>query len=116
MKVQSAKAKGRRLQQEVAAQLLRTFPQLHNDDVRSTAMGAPGEDIQLSHAARQLFPYSIECKNCERLNIWGAIEQARRNGTSDGVTPIVVFRKNKEPSHVVVPLDHFLEVLSSRRT
>ena len=39
-------------------------------------MGDSGEDILLSPAARKLFPFSVECKNQEKLNIWSSLEQA----------------------------------------
>jgi len=47
LKPQSAKAKGRKLQQWVRDQILQRFPTLSTDDVRSTSMGASGEDVQL---------------------------------------------------------------------
>ena len=75
MKTQSAKAKGRKLQQWVRDLILETWNELEPDDVRSTSMGAGGEDLQLSPAARRKFGYSVECKNVEKLNVWGA-EQA----------------------------------------
>jgi hypothetical protein len=59
MKPRSAKAKGRRFQQEVRDALLSNFPFLEPDDIRSTSMGASGEDILLSPAARRVYPYSI---------------------------------------------------------
>ena len=42
-------------------------------------MGESGEDIKLSPAARKLIPYSFECKNQEKLNIWEALSQAEEN-------------------------------------
>ncbi len=42
-------------------------------------MGAGGEDIMLSAKARNMFPYSVECKNQETLNVWKAFEQAEHN-------------------------------------
>ena len=62
IKPSSSKAKGRRLQQAVRDGILEAFPALEPDDVKSTSMGAGGEDVQLSPAARKLFPYQIECK------------------------------------------------------
>ena len=81
MKTQSAKAKGRRLQKEIKELILEKFSSLEEDDVRSTSMGASGEDILLSPAARKLFPFSVECKAHEKLNIWSAIEQAEENAS-----------------------------------
>lgn len=110
MKPQSAKAKGRRLQQLIVADVLEAFPQLEADDVRSTSMGAGGEDIQLSAAARRCFPYSIEAKNQERLNVWGAIAQARSNCPS-GSQPLVVIRKNGERAQAVLDWQLFLALV-----
>ena len=76
MKTRSAKNKGKRLQNDVRDLILETFKQLEPDDVRSTTMGDSGEDILLSPAARKLFPFSVECKNQEKLNIWSSLEQA----------------------------------------
>ena len=63
MKAQSAKAKGRRLQQWVRDQLIEQL-EVHPEDIESRSMGAGGEDLIMARAARQKFPYSIECKNC----------------------------------------------------
>ena len=52
------------------------FPKLHKDDIKSQTMGMPGEDIVLSPAARKVIPYSFECKNKERLDLWKSLEQA----------------------------------------
>lgn len=111
MKPQSAKAKGRRLQQLVVKDLLEQFPHLSEDDIRSTSMGANGEDIQMSHAARQCIPFSFEAKNQERVNIWMSIEQANAN-TPTGVHPAVVIKKNNEEPHVVIKWKTFLRLLT----
>ena len=107
MRPQSAKAKGRRLQQETRDAILAAFPGLHPDDVRSTSMGASGEDLLLSPAAREMVPFSIECKNVESLNIHKAIEQA----SGRKYPPLVVFRKNNTPAYVALPFDRFLTLL-----
>lgn len=112
MRPQSAKAKGRKFQQEVRDVILKIFPSLHPDDVRSTSMGAPGEDILLSRAARTVFPYSVECKNVERLNIWEAIKQAKENCAEH--TPLVAFKKNNHETWVAIPMDKFMELLDEK--
>ena len=75
MKTQSRKAKGRRLQQKFM-QLLIEKLDIDSEDIESRSMGAGGEDLIMSNAARHKFPFSIECKNQEKLNIWAAWEQA----------------------------------------
>jgi hypothetical protein len=109
MKPQSAKAKGRKLQQMVRDLILEAFPSLEPDDVRSTSMGAGGEDLQLSPAARRLFPYSVEAKNCERLNVWGAYEQAEAN--SGNHEPLLIMKKNRKKPLVVLDLEAFINLL-----
>ena len=69
MSTRAAKAKGRRLQNEVRELLEESFPDLEEGDIRTAIMGQNGEDIILSPAARKKIPYSIECKNQESLNI-----------------------------------------------
>lgn len=107
MKTHSAKAKGRRLQQEVRDRLIEVS-KLHPDDIRSTPMGSSGEDIMLSPAARRVFPWSIECKNVEKLSIWSAIDQARHNAKEN--IPMVVFTKNHEDTQVAIPFDYFIRL------
>ena len=111
MRPQSCKAKGRRLQQEIVADLLRTFPTLTSDDVRSTSMGANGEDVQLSSAARIQFPYSVEAKNQEKLNVWEAFAQAVANAPSNS-EPLLVFKKNKTKAHVMLSWEAFLRLVA----
>ena len=88
MRPQSAKQKGRLAQQWVADQLLKIAKfvapgvDITEDDIRSTAMGQSGVDIQLSTAARKIFNFDIEVKQVERLNIWDAIKQAKDNSRS----------------------------------
>ena len=95
MKPQSCKAKGRRLQQAVAA-IIRAYMDLPEPDAVSTSMGKPGMDIQLSSAARDKFPFAVECKNSEHLNIWKALEQAQMNAESENLKPLVVFTRNRD--------------------
>ena len=91
MKAQSAKAKGRRLQQWVRDQLIEQLD-VHPEDIESRSMGAGGEDLIMARAARQKFPYSVECKNVEKLNVWEAYAQATAN--SGNYEPICVIKKN----------------------
>jgi hypothetical protein len=109
MKPQSAKAKGRNLQKWFRDLILENFTQLEPDDVRSTGMGQSGEDLQLSPAARRLFPYSVEAKNCERLNVWGAYEQAAAN--SGKHEPLLVMKKNRKKPLVVLDAEAFMELV-----
>ena len=110
MKTRSAKNKGKRLQNKVREILLETFDTLEPDDIRSAVMGDSGEDIQLSPAARKLIPYSIECKNQEKLNIWSALEQAEDN--SKDSTPVLIFKRNRSKTYAVLEIEEFIKLIS----
>jgi hypothetical protein len=110
MKTRSAKNKGKRLQNSVRDVLLETFKEdLEPDDVKSAIMGDSGEDIQLSPAARKLIPYSIECKNQEKLNIWSSLEQAE--GNSKESTPVLIFKRNRSKTYAVIEFEEFVELI-----
>ncbi len=83
MKTQSAKAKGRRLQQWFRDLLIEKL-EVHPEDIESRSMGAGGEDLIMARAARAKFPYSIECKNQESVNVWKSYEQAKENAGDYG--------------------------------
>jgi hypothetical protein len=111
MRTRSAKAKGRRLQNAVAQAIRERF-NLQPDDVRPAVMGDSGEDIKLSSAARTFFPFAVECKNTERLDVWGAIRQAEANAGEH--IPAVIFTRNRAKTYVILEFDRFLEVLCDR--
>ena len=63
-----------------------------------------------ARAAREKFPYSVECKNQEKLNVWDAYEQAKEN--CNGYEPIVVMKKNRKQPLVVIDAEHFISLCS----
>ena len=108
MKTQSRKAKGRRLQQQFMKLLIEKL-EIDPEDIESRSMGAAGEDLIMSKAARNKFPYSIECKNQERLNILTAWDQANSN---KGIyEPMLVIKKNGTAPLVVLNAENFLELI-----
>lgn len=112
MKAQSAKAKGRNLQKFVVEKIYELHPFLEEGDVRSTGMGQGGEDVQLSPAARKVFPYSIECKSRESIAVYAWFQQAKANAPA-GVTPLLVIKQNRsEPLIVLRAEDWFKEKLN----
>ena len=71
-------------------------------------MGAGGEDLIMSSGARQMFPYSIECKNQESLNVWSAFEQAAENAGE--YTPLVVLKRNNTKPLVLIDAQEFINL------
>lgn len=107
MTPQSAKAKGRKLQQWVVDKLLTTNPELSKDDVRSTSMGAQGEDVQLSPAARKMFPYQVECKNKATFSVYKDYEQGCTHGNHQ---PLLVIKADRKRPLVLVDAEYFFEL------
>ena len=107
MRTSSAKAKGRRLQQWFRDLLIEKLD-VHPEDIESRSMGAGGEDLIMARAARKKFPYSIECKNQEGVNVWNAYEQAKEN--SGDYEPIVVLKRNNTKPLVLVDADYFVRL------
>ena len=112
MKTRSAKNKGKRLQNDVRDLILETFQELEPDDVRSTTMGDSGEDILLSPAARKLFPFAVECKNQERLNIWDSLEQAESNANQH--IPLLVFKRNRSKTYISMEINDLIKILNDK--
>ena len=105
MKPQSAKSKGRKFQQWVRDLLIEKLD-IHPEDIESRSMGAAGEDIMMARSARNLFPFSIECKNQQSLNIWKAYEQSEEN--SGDYEPIVFLKRNNTKPMVLVDAEYFV--------
>lgn len=106
------KSKGRQLQQKMRDAILASFPKLETDDVKSTAMGQGGEDVQLSPAARKLFPYSVECKRHKAFAVYGPYEQAAAN--AGGYEPLLVIQGDRKKPLVILDLEHFMQLTTRK--
>ena len=113
MKTSSAKAKGRKLQQWFANVLVETLG-LDSEDLESRPMGSQGEDIIMGRESREKFPYSIECKNQEAVNVWKAYEQAESN--CGKYEPLVVIKRNRSKPLVVIDAAHFVTLHKKQLT
>ena len=119
MKIKSAKAKGRNLQNLVRDKLRSIFvdlwtkmPRLEYDDIKSQTMGMGGEDIILSPIAKKLIPYSFECKNTERLNLWGSLQQCEDN--CEDREPVLIIKRNRSEVYAVMKFDAFLNNIKEK--
>ena len=114
MKPQSAKAKGRKLQQWVRDLILKRYKSLTSDDVRSTSMGAGGEDVLLSTAARKLLPLSFECKNRASYAFYKDYDQAVVNAPK-GAEPVLVAKANHRKPVVIIDAEYFMKHYSPKQ-
>ena len=113
MRTSSAKAKGRRACQDVQTLLYKYAPQLLPGDIEVTSSGVTGEDLKLSPAARQQYPFVIECKNQEKINIWASIDQAKTHVKGD-LIPLLFFKRNRSDLMVCLPAEEFFKLLEKK--
>ena len=109
MNTASAKAKGRNLQKFVRDLMRSLSESLSPGDIESRPMGSQGTDIILSPAALKEWPLSVECKNVERLNVWGAWDQCRSN-VIEGTIPVLVIKKNREKPLAIIDAETFFHL------
>ena len=55
------------------------------------------------------FHIRVECKSVEKLNVWGAYEQAAAN--SGKHEPLLVMKKNRKKPLVVLDAEAFMELV-----
>ena len=115
IKVSSAKAKGRRLQQWVRNYLHSNLKGIEKDDVTSTPGGVNGPDIGLSPLARKLFPWTVECKSRSSFSIYEALEQAERNLIKN-TKPIAILKGDRKQPLALLYAEDLLEILTCSMT
>lgn len=106
IKVASRKAKGRELQYWVCRKIATLFnvefnQQDDNCPIHSREMGLNGKDIIVRGDIGEKFPYDIECKACEQLDLANWITQARDN-TGKGRDWLLVVKNKKIGEPIVV--------------
>ena len=111
MKTQSAKAKGRKLQQWMRDSLIDILG-IHPEDIDSASMGAGGEDVIMARVARKKFPYSVECKNQQAVNVWKSYQQAESK--CGKYEPLLVIKRNRTKPLVLVDAEHFINLFKDK--
>lgn len=109
MKTQSAKAKGRGLQKKVRDAILSLHKTFRPDDVKSTSMGASGEDVTLSPFVRDRVPISVECKSYAKFAVYKHYLQAKGNAPKD-TEPLLVIKQNRCNPLVVCDMEHYFDL------
>lgn len=113
---QSCKAKGRRHQQWVEKELKKASPHLVGNDIRSISMGAAGDDLMLSPAALEVYPYNFEMKNVEHFQVWATLVQVNKRyresqRQGQATVPCVVAKRNRTDPVVVIPYGHLCNLM-----
>jgi len=81
IKVRSAKNKAVKLQNWVAKMISAVTGLPHGKDevIQGREMGQSGVDVKLYGDAKEMYPYSVECKNQEQWSVPAWIKQAKDN-------------------------------------
>ncbi len=109
--IQSAKAKGRNLQQLAAKKIAEiTGCEYGKDlDIDSRPMGQAGTDVILRGKAKELFPFAVETKACESWNVHAWIDQAKAN-IGDFKTWLLIAKRSRNKPIVIMDYDTFFSV------
>lgn len=75
-------------------------------------MGANGEDVMLSPAARRKFPISIECKSLARFAGYTIYDQAASNAGK--YEPVCFVKANRRSPLAIVDAEWFVELMKER--
>jgi len=107
LKVSSRKGKGRNLQYFVCERIASLFNVKfdQNDDdclVHSREMGQHGTDVITRGKVKKQFPFSVECKCQENLQIPQWIEQAKDNVEKDKSWLLIVKKKSIGQKPIVI--------------
>ncbi len=110
--VQSAKQKGRIMQQWVCAQISNITGYSWGPDqpIESRPMGQAGPDVRLEKDVQRMFPFSVECKWQESWSIPAWIKQAKANQKADTAWLLVMKRSRDRPV-VVMDAEVFFDIL-----
>lgn len=98
----NSRAKGARFERQLAKMLKE-----YGYEAERGCQHAGGKDTpDVKHNMPRIH---IEAKDVEKLNIWNALEQSKRDAGEDEI-PVVMFKRNKTKVYVAMPLDEFMEL------
>lgn len=112
---QSAKAKGRILQQWACQKISEStgfeWGSAGDDKpIESRPMGQSGTDVRMESQVRALFPFSVECKFQETWNIPAWIEQAKKNRV-ERTDWLLLCKRSWKPPVVVMNANAFFKLI-----
>ena len=115
---QSAKAKGRRLQQWVCAKIAEVTgyewgSSGEDKPIESRPMSQSGPDVRMESQVCELFPFSVECKWQETWSVPAWIEQAKEN-QRDGMDWLLVIRRSRSEPVVVMDAEVFFRLMKGK--
>jgi hypothetical protein len=106
----TSKARGASFEKSVA-EAIGAWINMPPSDVFRTRTRAHGVDIGLSAGAKELFPFSPECKDHKTLHIPEWIKQAKMNEV-DGLPFLLIFKQHRSgQKYVVLEFEAFMQLV-----
>lgn len=100
-----SRAKGARFERTIA-KMLREY----GYEAERGCQHAGGKDSpDVKHNMHRLH---IEAKFTEKLNIWNALEQSKRDSGEDEI-PVVMFKRNRTQVYVAMQFEFFMEMFGA---
>ena len=96
---------------ETKALLLEHATHLTDADIQKPIGSRRGADLIFSEKALETYPFTVEVKNVEKLNIWEALEQSENHCAQTELKPLLVFRRNHSPLYVTLRFEDFLKLI-----
>lgn len=106
------KAKDHNFKVALAADMVRTLG-IDSGDIVIPPSSFPGIDIILSPEALKKFPFGVECKAQEAIALPAWWKQCTRNAAAEGLTPLLVLRRNREDALAVMRWSDLLKLLTT---
>ncbi|HNV38857.1 MAG TPA: hypothetical protein PKJ46_06830 [Methanoculleus sp.] len=110
----SRKQKGKAFQNRVRQDLIDRLG-IDPGDILSTAMGQSGCDLYLSPAARERFPFGVECKHQEAIALPAWWRQCTANAEKEGLTPLLLIKRNREEPLAVLQWSDLIRLIREIR-
>jgi len=112
--VQSAKGKGRRLQQWACQKIsgvtgCKWGSSGDDKEIESRPMGQKGTDVRMESHVQALFPFSVECKAQENWNVHAWIKQAVANQIK-GTDWLLICKRSRKPPVIIIDAEKFFEI------
>jgi len=111
IRVSSAKAKGRSLQQWACQKIseITGYKWGKDEAIESRGMGQTGVDVRMERRVRMAFPFSVECKYQESWSIPAWVDQARKN-ILPGTDWLLIVRRNRIDPIVIMDGERFFQI------
>jgi len=106
----SRKAKGRRCSRRSGRTWSTTSVSTRATSCRRR-WGQSGCDLYLSPAARERFPFGVECKAQERIALPEWWQQCTRNAAAEGLAPLLVLKQSRREPLAVLRWEDLLALL-----